>query len=133
MTNSFLLDGMRLDVSALYIGPRAASPEGTPLAALRESSAILVNPSSTPMPLEQTGTYQRDRWNRTSRTYVFQLQYDQISDELPYVLTATFELTNGQRFFDRIILQPKEPPGVPKPATAPATAPSAGPATAPGR
>jgi len=74
---------------------------------------------------------QRDRWNRTSRTYVFQLQYDQISDELAYVLTATFELSNGQRFFDRIILQPKEPPGVSKPATAPSTGPSTAPATGP--
>jgi len=65
---------------------------------------------------------QRDRWNRTSRTYGFQLQYDQVSENKPYVLTATFELSNGGRFFDRIILEPKEPPIVqPRSTTAPAT------------
>jgi hypothetical protein len=68
---------------------------------------------------------QRDRWNRTSRTYGFQLQYDQVNENRPYVLTATFELSNGGRFFDRIILQPKEPPIVqPRSTTGPSTAPA---------
>lgn len=49
---------------------------------------------------------QRDRWNRTSRTYGFQLAMDSIRIDRPYVLTATFELSNGGRFFDRIILGP---------------------------
>ena len=48
---------------------------------------------------------QRDRWNRTSRTYSFQLQYDQIRPNNTYVLTAQFQLSGGQRFFDRIILE----------------------------
>jgi hypothetical protein len=75
---------------------------------------------------------QRDRWNRTSRTYGFQLQYDQISDTKFYVLTATFELSNGGRFFDRIILEPKEPPIVqPRSTTAPSTGPSTLPSTGP--
>lgn len=48
---------------------------------------------------------QRDRWNRTSRTYSFQLQFDDIQPNNTYVLTAEFQLTGGQRFFDRIILE----------------------------
>ena len=66
---------------------------------------------------------QRDRWNRTSRTYSFQLAYDQIREDRPYVLTATFELSGGGRFFDRIILEPKEPRVAP--STQPATTQSA--------
>ncbi|WP_428937655.1 hypothetical protein [Fontivita pretiosa] len=52
---------------------------------------------------------QRQRWNRTSRTYGFQLAYDGIRPDRPYVLTATFELNAGGRFFDRIILEPTQP------------------------
>ena len=44
-------------------------------------------------------------WNRTSRTYTFQLADPQISDSQIYVLTATFEQTGGGRFFDQIILR----------------------------
>jgi hypothetical protein len=73
---------------------------------------------------------QRQRWNRTSRTYGFQLAYDQIRDDRPYVLTATFELTGGGRFFDRIILSPKEKP-IAAPTSAPSTAPTSAPATGP--
>jgi hypothetical protein len=73
---------------------------------------------------------QRDRWNRTSRTYGFQLQYDQIREEQTYVLTATFELSNGGRFFDQIVLAPKPPPTT-FPTTLPTTRPSTAPATAP--
>lgn len=47
---------------------------------------------------------QRERWNRTSRTYSFQLAMASIDPKKTYVLTATFELSNGGRFFDRIIL-----------------------------
>ncbi|HVT87398.1 MAG TPA: hypothetical protein VHD56_00985 [Tepidisphaeraceae bacterium] len=68
---------------------------------------------------------QRDRWNRTSRTYGFQLASDQIRDDRFYVLTAEFELSNGGRFFDRIILEPKEPiGGSAKPTNSPSTAPT---------
>jgi hypothetical protein len=72
---------------------------------------------------------QRQRWNRTSRTYGFTLAYDSIRDDKPYVLAATFELSGGGRFFDRIILEPKAPkerPGVSSPSeptTQPTTAP----------
>lgn len=52
---------------------------------------------------------QRERWNRTSRTYGFQLAFDQIRNDRAYVLTATFELNAGGRFFDQIVLSPKEP------------------------
>lgn len=65
---------------------------------------------------------QRERWNRTSRTYSFQLAYDQIRIDRPYVLTATFEMSLGGRFFDRIILEPKEQ-RLDRPAT---TAPASG-------
>lgn len=51
---------------------------------------------------------QRDRWNRTSRTYSFQLALASIDPSKTSVLTATFELSNGGRFFDRVILSPRE-------------------------
>ncbi len=60
---------------------------------------------------------QREHWNRTSRTYSFQLALDQIRADKGYVLTATFELSQGGRFFDRIILEPRET----RRATAPPT------------
>lgn len=56
---------------------------------------------------------QRQRWNRTSRTYSFQLAFDgSVAVNRPYVLTATFERQppaaggggGGGRFFDRLIL-----------------------------
>ncbi|MGH7177953.1 MAG: hypothetical protein ACREJC_11275 [Tepidisphaeraceae bacterium] len=59
---------------------------------------------------------QRDRWNRTSRTYGFQLAYDQIQESKNYVLTAEFQLDSGGRFFDEIILEGTRGPA---PATAP--------------
>jgi hypothetical protein len=76
---------------------------------------------------------QRDRWNRTSRTYSFQLSYDQIQPTKTYVLTAEFQLSNGGRFFDRIILEGKRPDSgsLFPPTTAPATAPSTQPGSAP--
>lgn len=55
-----------------------------------------------------TAADQADRWNRTSRTYSFALAYDAIRPDRPYVLSATFELSAGGRFFDRIILEPRE-------------------------
>jgi hypothetical protein len=60
---------------------------------------------------------QRDRWNRPSRTYSFQLAYDQVRADRPYVLTATFELSGGGRFFDRMILEPRERRGAGPAAT----------------
>ncbi len=52
---------------------------------------------------------QRERWNRTSRTYSFQLAMPDIATTRSYVLSATFEQTGGGRFFDRVILQPQVP------------------------
>jgi hypothetical protein len=54
---------------------------------------------------------QRDRWNRTSRTYSFQLAYPAVRDDHSYVLTASFEVSGGGRFFDRMVLEAKEPRG----------------------
>ena len=52
---------------------------------------------------------QHERWNRTSRTYGFPLEFNQIDPNRPYVLTATFQLPgNGGRFFDEIILEPPQ-------------------------
>lgn len=67
---------------------------------------------------------QRVHWNRAGRTYGFQLAFPQINPKTTYVLTATFELTGGGRFFDRIILEPagKNPES---PATSPARQPGA--------
>jgi len=68
---------------------------------------------------------QRDRWNRTSRTYGFQLADPDISPTKSYVLTAQFQMSNGGRFFDEIVLEGKQPESVqPFPSTQPSTAPS---------
>ncbi len=48
---------------------------------------------------------QNARWNKALRAYDFQLGTDQIKPDKAYVLTATFELSNG-RLFDRLILEP---------------------------
>ena len=63
---------------------------------------------------------QRARWNRTSRTYSFQLVYPQISPRRAYVLTATFDLASGGRFFDRLVIGAKpEEPGSATPPNSP--------------
>jgi len=68
---------------------------------------------------------QRARWNRTSRTYLFQLEYPQVSSHRSYVLTATFDGGRG-RFFDRIIIEAQTPEGSSnEPTTTPATRPAA--------
>ena len=51
---------------------------------------------------------QRARWNRTSRTYTFQLAFPQVDKSKSYVLTAMFRSTTGGRFFDRIVLEGEE-------------------------
>ena len=68
---------------------------------------------------------QREHWNRTSRTYSFQLAMPGISLKRSYVLTGMFEHSNGQRFFSRLILNaqvpdvPKTGPTLPIPTTRP--------------
>ena len=87
---------------------------------------------------------QRLRWNRTSRTYSFPLAYDQISLTGTYVLTAEFQLSNGGRFYDQIILEPPQGAYAAKgaavpttsqstlpPTTAPSTSPTSAPTTQP--
>lgn len=89
----------------------------------------------------QTLDEQRDRWNRTSRTYSFPLSYERISERGTYVLTAEFQLASGGRFFDEIVIEPPQGaygsnPGQQEPTTAPVIAPSTqpvnGPTTEPG-
>jgi hypothetical protein len=55
---------------------------------------------------------QREKWNTTLRTYRFELNDPTISSTQSYVLSATFELGSGGRFFDRIVLpaHPAEKP-----------------------
>ena len=78
----------------------------------------------------QTLREQQARWNRTSRTYSFQLEYPAIRGDESYVLTASFD-TGTTRFFDEIVLQgEKAPRARPAAATAPA-APNAQRATTP--
>jgi hypothetical protein len=52
---------------------------------------------------------QEARWNRTSRTYAFELEYAEIRDDRDYVLVATFD-TGQTRFFDQIVLEGRRTP-----------------------
>ena len=47
---------------------------------------------------------QREKWNKTLRTYLFPLAYPAISPTHDYVLQATFELTGGGRFLNQMLL-----------------------------
>jgi hypothetical protein len=79
---------------------------------------------------------QEARWNRTSRTYLFQLDEPSVRDDKSYVLTATFD-TGTTRFFDQIVLEghphPKGPSSKPtsRPSTQATTAPTTQPTTIP--
>jgi hypothetical protein len=53
----------------------------------------------------QTLEQQRAQWNRTSRTYSFRLEHDRINPRDNYVLSAQFDLSDGGRFFDQIVLE----------------------------
>ena len=83
---------------------------------------------------------QQTHWNRTSRTYSFQLLFPEISKNRSYVLTAMFEHTGGRRYFSQVILEAQIVPGqngvpatLPMPATlpAPTTLPTPTPLPAP--
>jgi hypothetical protein len=52
---------------------------------------------------------QETRWNRTSRTYSFQLAFPTVRRDKNYVLTATFEPTVGKRMFSRLIVKAETP------------------------
>ena len=70
---------------------------------------------------------QYEHWNRTSRTYSFQLALPSISIRRSYVLTAMFEHSDGRRFFSQVILKGEEIepknittlPTLPEPTTRP--------------
>ena len=66
---------------------------------------------------------QQARWNRTSRTYFFQLEYPMIKDDRPYVLCATFD-TGTTRFFDQIVIQGPNTPRLPREPSTQSTQPS---------
>jgi hypothetical protein len=72
---------------------------------------------------------QRDYWNRTSRTYGFQLAFGQIAVDKNYVLTAEFQLSSGQRLFDQLVIEAQVKPerrAAPDFGLPPSTAPSQG-------
>lgn len=93
----------------------------------------------------KTVSEQRDRWNRTSRTYQFQLADKDLKPNRSYVLSATFDY-GGARFFDQVVIDaehgtqrwdeketsndsmdsiiPPPPTSSPPPASPPTTAPS---------
>jgi hypothetical protein len=64
---------------------------------------------------------QSARWNRTSRTYTFQLAYPQVDESHNYVLTANFNDNNGQRFFDRVVFARQQEEPAPELPPAPST------------
>ena len=65
---------------------------------------------------------QRARWNRTSRTYTFQLAFPQVEKTRSYVLAAQFRATTGERLFGQAVLE-----GIPEqPTTRPTTKPIGG-------
>ena len=47
---------------------------------------------------------QKARWNRVSRTYLFQLAMPGINAQQRFVLTASFRSTTGGRFFDKVVI-----------------------------
>ena len=63
---------------------------------------------------------QEARWNRTSRTYSFDLEFPEIREDRDYVLAATFD-TGQTRFFDQIVLEGRR---TPREERVPATRPS---------
>ena len=65
---------------------------------------------------------QEARWNRTSRTYSFELEYPEIREDRDYVLVATFD-TGQTRFFDQIVIEGRR---TPRDQRVPATRPAAG-------
>ena len=67
---------------------------------------------------------QSARWNRTSRTYTFQLAYPRIDPSVSYVLTSSFRQSDGPRFNDRVVLEGVQPEATTQPSTQPATAPT---------
>lgn len=66
---------------------------------------------------------QQARWNRTSRTYAFELEYPEIREDRDYVLVATFD-TGQTRFFDQIVLEGRHSPDQPRDQRVPATRPA---------
>jgi hypothetical protein len=71
---------------------------------------------------------QEARWNRTSRTYSFELEYPEIRDDRDYVLVATFD-TGQTRFFDQIVLEGRRTPRdqrIAPPPPSPTTRPNGG-------
>lgn len=72
---------------------------------------------------------QRQHWAQVSRAYSFLLAYPGVDPSRRYVLTVTFEPVDGDRLFDRVILEPSNHERrrhvTPPPATQPARGPAA--------
>jgi len=68
----------------------------------------------------QTAADQRARWNRTSRTYAFQLACPTVTTSKSYVLKATFSPIVGERLYDQVVFEAQEDSSA---ATRPTTRP----------
>jgi hypothetical protein len=71
---------------------------------------------------------QRARWNRVNRAYIFQLAYPDARRDKDYVLEARFELANGGRYRNVLIIEGEKPTTR---ASTPPAIPSAVPQPAP--
>lgn len=62
---------------------------------------------------------QKAHWDSAAGAYGFRLQYDQAQWDRDYVLTATFDSADGNRFFSRVVLRKQEPENSVEPTTQP--------------
>jgi hypothetical protein len=70
--------------------------------------ARIVNPWSASL---VTYDEQKSHWDRASGAYDFRLACDNLRWDTDYVLSATFEPTDGERFFQQIVLTAQTQPG----------------------
>jgi hypothetical protein len=54
---------------------------------------------------------QKAHWETASGSYLFRLAYDQMAWNRNYVLTATFQSSDGARFFAQTVLRAQAPEG----------------------
>jgi hypothetical protein len=57
----------------------------------------------------RTAAEQRQHWSGIPRTYTFRLEYEQVRSNRSYVLAASFDPVDGERFFHEIVLEARQP------------------------
>ncbi|MGC4030835.1 MAG: hypothetical protein QM754_03675 [Tepidisphaeraceae bacterium] len=67
---------------------------------------------------------QKARWSRVNRAYIFQLGFPLAALDKDYVLEATFEAADGQRLFDRLVIEGDHTKPGPTTGPAPLTTPN---------